>query len=86
MRDRWVEAASSALAFPDLADAARECFAAALDALPAAGADDDTVAAVEEFVDRYVARGRCPADDRLDEWAATGRLLPAADNAEPARR
>jgi glutamate--cysteine ligase len=86
VRDRWVEAASSALAFPDLADAARECFAAALDALPAAGADDDTVAAVEEFVDRYVARGRCPADDRLDEWATTGRLLPAADNAEPARR
>ena len=65
---------------------ARECFAAALDALPAAGADDDTVAAVEEFVDRYVARGRCPADDRLDEWAATGRLLPEPDNAEPAHR
>jgi glutamate--cysteine ligase len=86
VRDRWIEAASHALAFPDLADAARECFAAALAALPAAGADAETVAAVEEFVERYVARGRCPADDRIDEWTATGRLLPQPDNAEPAHR
>jgi iron(II)-dependent oxidoreductase len=83
VRDRWLEAARDGLASPDLAAAARECFAAALDALPRSGADDGTVAAVEDFVDRYVARGRCPADDRLDEWDATGALLPCPDNIQP---
>jgi glutamate--cysteine ligase len=80
VRDRWLDAARDGLASPDLGAAARECFAAALEALPRSGADGGTVAAVADFVDRYVTRGRCPADDRLDEWAATGSLLPCPDN------
>jgi glutamate--cysteine ligase len=80
VRDRWSDAARHALGSPDLALAAKECFAAALEALPRAGADGETVAAVQEFVERYVERGRCPADDRLDEWEATGTLLPCPDN------
>jgi glutamate--cysteine ligase len=66
----WREAAEVALAHPLLADAARQCFAAALDALPRVGADDRTVAAAARFFDQYVARGRCPADDQLDAWRA----------------
>jgi glutamate--cysteine ligase len=42
------------------------CFAAAADALPRLGASPAVRAAVAEFTDRYVARGRCPADDLLD--------------------
>jgi len=86
VRDKWIEAASHALAYPALAAAARECFAAALDSLRSSGADHRTVDAIDAFTDRYVARGRCPADDRLDEWTATGRLVPSPDNAEPAWR
>ncbi|HZP28131.1 MAG TPA: ergothioneine biosynthesis glutamate--cysteine ligase EgtA, partial [Acidimicrobiia bacterium] len=62
------------------AAAARACFDAALEALPRASADGETVAAVEAFVERYVERARCPADDLLDEWTATGRMLPAPEN------
>ena len=65
----WTEAARRGLAFPALADGARACFALALDALPRMGADRDTCDLVAAYNDRYVARGRSPADDRLAEWA-----------------
>ena len=42
----------------------------------------DTIAATIEYVDRFVSRGRTPADDRLDAWRASGALLP---DAEPVR-
>jgi glutamate--cysteine ligase len=38
-------------------------FRAALGALGRLGADRDTVTAAEAFYERFVARGRCPADD-----------------------
>ena len=38
-----------------------------------------TVAATDEFVDRYVARGRCPADDRLDDWTPARSPPTASD-------
>ncbi|MYT78137.1 glutamate--cysteine ligase [Streptomyces sp. MnatMP-M77] len=59
----WTTAAREGLADPELRAAATACFGAALPALErmgASGAVRDTVAA---FTDRYVARGRCPADD-----------------------
>ncbi len=59
----WTAAAREGLADPELRAAAVTCFGAALPALERMGASDavrDTVAA---FTDRYVARGRCPADD-----------------------
>jgi len=31
------------------------------------------------FVDRYVARGRCPADDRLESYHRGGALVPAPE-------
>lgn len=69
----WREAGDIALAHPLLAAAALRCFTAALDALPRIGADQQTVATTERFVEQYVACGRCPADDQLDAW----RLEPS---------
>ncbi len=63
----WAEAAALGLAHPGLAAAARTCFAAALDALPRLGVDPTTTA---DYADRYVDRGRSPADDVLDAMAA----------------
>ena len=65
VRDLWHEASEHGLSHPGLARAARTCFVAAVDALPRVGADAATVATTAEFFDRYVARGRCPADDAL---------------------
>ena len=71
--DCWSEAAAHGLAHPGLASAARSCFAAALDALPRLRLDRHTVAATEDFFDRYVDRGRSPADDVLDAWTSDAR-------------
>lgn len=60
--DRWAEAARSGLSDPPLADAARACFAAALNALPRLGASG-LVPLVGEYARRYVELGRSPADD-----------------------
>ena len=68
VRAAWDNAALHALDDPALAKSAMKCFDAALDALPRLGADKETLDASAEFVDRYVARGRCPADDLLDTW------------------
>ena len=67
--DLWVEAARDGLADPEIARAARACFAAALDALPRMDVDATTRALVEDYVERYVSRGRCPADDRTERVA-----------------
>ncbi|MCG0287864.1 ergothioneine biosynthesis glutamate--cysteine ligase EgtA [Streptomyces sp. PSAA01] len=61
----WRAAARHGLADPELRAAAVSCFATALDALPRIGASPAIIAAVAGFTDRYVARGRCPADDLL---------------------
>jgi glutamate--cysteine ligase len=76
LTDRWRDAAHDALRQPDFARAACECFAAALDALPRLGAEDDVIDVVERYRERYVSRERCPADDLLDVWRKTGRLVP----------
>ncbi|GAA2253144.1 ergothioneine biosynthesis glutamate--cysteine ligase EgtA [Streptomyces atrovirens] len=67
----WRDAARVGLADPELREVAAGCFAAALRALPRLGATTEVVDAVEAYRDRYVARGRCPADDSLDELRAT---------------
>jgi glutamate--cysteine ligase len=69
VRDRWTTAAREALRDPELATAAQWCFEAARDAFPRLGVDPATIAAAEEYTDRFVGRSRCPADDLLDEWA-----------------
>lgn len=68
-REHWYAAARAALHDPVLARAAIECFSAARTALERLGADDATRAATDEYFDRFVARGRCPADEQLDEWS-----------------
>lgn len=62
----WEAAARSGLADPELRTVAALCFAAAQEALPRLGASTAVQDAVAAFTDRYVARGRCPADDLLD--------------------
>ncbi|GAA2617823.1 ergothioneine biosynthesis glutamate--cysteine ligase EgtA [Streptomyces axinellae] len=66
----WERAARDGLADPELRAAAVRCFAAAREALPRLGAGRAVRAAVEEFSARYVARGRCPADDVLGDYRA----------------
>ncbi|GAA3334751.1 hypothetical protein GCM10020358_00420 [Amorphoplanes nipponensis] len=66
----WERAARDALTDPALAAAARECFLAAYAALARQGAARPTRDAVADFTERYVLRGRCPADDVLDAMAA----------------
>jgi glutamate--cysteine ligase len=63
----WAEAAALGMSHPALASAARTCFAAALDALPRLGVHP---VATADYVDRYVDRGRSPADDVLDALVA----------------
>jgi len=63
--DLWLAAARWGLEHPALAAAAVESVEAALEAAPRVGADRASVDAVAAYLDRYVARGRCPVDDRL---------------------
>jgi glutamate--cysteine ligase len=63
--DLWLAAARWGLEHPALASAAMESAEAALEAAERVGADDDSVSALASYIDRYVARARCPADDRL---------------------
>jgi len=73
----WEEASRAALAHPGLGVAGPTCFRLALEALGRLGAGRTTVDAVGEYLERYVDRGRCPADDILDHWRKTGeRFLP----------
>lgn len=60
----WRSAARHGLSDPELRAAARACFRAATEALPRLGAGARVRDTVAEFTDRYVSRGRCPADDR----------------------
>jgi glutamate--cysteine ligase len=66
----WERAARDALTDPELAAAARECFLAAYAALARQGADRELRDAVAAFTERYVLRGRCPADDVLERATA----------------
>ncbi len=65
---------------PLLATASRECFAAADAALGRLGTPGPIRDMVARFADRYVLRGRCPADDRLDEARAAVSLPPDPRN------
>ncbi|MFH8403958.1 ergothioneine biosynthesis glutamate--cysteine ligase EgtA [Streptomyces sp. NPDC018019] len=77
----WRHATRSALTDPELHAAALACFTIALEALPRLGAPAAVTGAVARFTERYVARGRCPADDLLDGAYADGAY---ADGPAPA--
>jgi glutamate--cysteine ligase len=67
----WLHAAQHGPADPELARASRRCFEAADAALARAQVPPLIRNAVADFADRYVERGRCPADDLLDSIAIT---------------
>ncbi|MGW1887853.1 ergothioneine biosynthesis glutamate--cysteine ligase EgtA [Streptomyces sp. NPDC001970] len=69
--DIWQRAARIGLADPDLAKAARACFAAADSALARPGASAVLRQALADFAERYPERGRCPAHDQLDALRRT---------------
>ncbi len=72
----WERAARDALTDPVLAAAARDCFLAAYAALSRQDTSRELRDAVAEFTERYVHRGRCPADDVLDGLTARAPLAP----------
>jgi glutamate--cysteine ligase len=67
----WDLAARCGLEDPDLHAAARECFAAALDALDRVGCDVASADAAHEYVTTYTSNGRSPADDQIAEMTTT---------------
>jgi glutamate--cysteine ligase len=73
--DHWRSAARHGLADPALRGAAQRVFPAALDALGRLGADAVTVSAAEDFLDRFVARGLCPADEPA--WIPDVEMAPS---------
>jgi glutamate--cysteine ligase len=77
---RWTDAARASLHDPDFATAADACFGAARDALQRLDAPDAVVDPVARYHERYVRQGRCPADDLLDAWHETGRLVPQPES------
>ncbi len=79
----WRRAARHGPADPALRRAAEACFAVAADALPRLGASEAIRDAVAEFTERYVARGRCPADDLLDPHQTSTPDRRAAAPAAP---
>ena len=81
IRGRWREAARHGLADAELRTAAVECFGSAIETLDGDGSLRDTTAA---FMDGYVTRGRCPADDRLDTWMRAGHVETTPEGGAPA--
>jgi glutamate--cysteine ligase len=61
--DPWLRAARLGPSDPEIAQASRDCFDAARGALDRMGVPDDITAPVEAFIEQYVSRDRCPADD-----------------------
>ncbi|QES47103.1 ergothioneine biosynthesis glutamate--cysteine ligase EgtA [Streptomyces venezuelae] len=59
----WRAAARHGPADPELRAAGIACFRAAAEALPRLGASGHVLDTVGAFTDRYVLRGRCPADE-----------------------
>jgi glutamate--cysteine ligase len=64
--DAWTRAARDALTDPLLAEAARRCFLAAYAALARHGVSRGLRDELAAYIQRYVSRGRTPADDLLD--------------------
>ncbi len=80
----WVDAAQLGLAHPVLGATAIAVFDLALEALDRAGVDPVRQRLVDAYADRWVRRGRSPADDRLESWRRTGNLFPPAERPEAA--
>ena len=64
--DPWLRAARCGPADPVIARASRRCFETAEAALMRSGAPTEIRQSVSEFIEQYVQKDRCPADDQLD--------------------
>lgn len=84
--DLWVDAAQLGLAHPLIGEAAARVFTLGLDALERLGADDATLNVATTYHERWVARGRSPADDLLDGWRDHGALFPRRESPVPYAR
>jgi glutamate--cysteine ligase len=62
-----VRAARLGPADPAISRASRACFAVAAEALDRMSAPAAVTEAVDAFVNQYVNKDRCPADDLLEE-------------------
>jgi glutamate--cysteine ligase len=62
----WLRAARLGPADPATGRASRECFWAAREAMDRASVPAGITAAVDAFIDQYVSKDRCPADDLLE--------------------
>jgi glutamate--cysteine ligase len=77
----WELAATHGLSHPGLVRAARRVFELVLADLDARVDHDTSDGAAEDvhtYFTHWLARGRTPADDRLDHWRRTGELVPPA--------
>ena len=63
----WLRAARLGPADPAVSRASGACFAAAREALDRMTAPAAITGAVDSFIDQYVTKDRCPADDLLEE-------------------
>jgi glutamate--cysteine ligase len=77
----WIDAAQLGLGHPALRAAAAQVFDLALHLLEES--DDPLTDLASLYLDRWVARGRCPADDRLDQWRRDGTLFPPSESPVP---
>jgi glutamate--cysteine ligase len=71
-RGLWMDAAEYGPAHPAVANASRRAFATAAEVLDGSASERHLADAVRDYAERYVLRGRCPADDALDVWRRTG--------------
>jgi glutamate--cysteine ligase len=62
----WGEAARWSVRHPLLQASALRCFEIALDVVARVGGDAATIEAIHDYEQRFVARGRCPADLQLE--------------------
>jgi glutamate--cysteine ligase len=67
----WLTAARRGPEDPRIARASRDCFTAARDALARMDTPPAIIKAVDTFIDAYVQRDRCPADDLIEEVTIT---------------
>jgi glutamate--cysteine ligase len=76
----WLRAARQGPEDAGIAAASTRCFEAADSALGRLGAPEGIRRAVTDFTERHVVRGRCPADDRLDEARGAGEIRDRPGN------
>ncbi len=76
--DRWDLAAKCALEDPPLLASANRCFATALPLLERSGCDPSTVAAANDYIERFTVYGLTPADEQISSLGLAAFPIPEA--------